>query len=85
MAGLDERGGRMNAPPMPSSPEVERLAAGLDGYDADGIANAWQGGSGRWYIDIRCKHLYPVICSLSGVLTPVGKQLRAHLAGEMER
>lgn len=60
---------------------VAEIARGLTGHDADIIANAWQGHSGRWYIDGRSKHLYPSLCSLSGVLTPLGEQLRAHLQG----
>ncbi len=64
---------------MSGDEDVAAIARGLTGHDADMIANAWQGASGRWYIDGRCKHLYPEICSLSGVLQEHGLAVREHL------
>ena len=63
--------------------EVERIAAGLDAADADKLAGAWEGSSGRWYIDGRCAHLYaPGLCRLTGVLTPLGERVAQHLKQE---
>lgn len=68
---------------MQTDAEVAAIAAGLSGEDADKMAGAWQGSSGRWYIDGRCKHLYaPGLCRLTGVLTDLGLRVAQHLKQE---
>lgn len=60
--------------------DIAEIAGKLTTSDVTKIKNAWQGSSGTWYINGRVRHLYAAdISRMTGVLTPFGLAVRAHL------